>query len=153
MGPMAKAASHGLLTVGVRDSNFAADEWLIICEISGIRLGFMELALWVMVAGSVITFLGGCSLRGLFEDSREEQPMSQWLQFSHLTPVVRLVLLGVFAILLVASAVSISLIQLKPNKDWSELRARIRTWWVIAALVAGSLLLSPQAAICFFLHS
>lgn len=76
--------------------------------------------------------------------------MSQWLQFSHLTPVVRLVLLGVFAILLVASAVSISLIKLKPNKDWSELRARIRTWWVIAALVAGSLLLSPQTAICFF---
>lgn len=76
--------------------------------------------------------------------------MSQWLQFSHLTPVVRLVLLGVFAVLLIASAVSMALIKLKPQKDWSELRARIRTWWVIAALVAGSLLLSPQAAIWFF---
>ena len=31
--------------------------------------------------------------------------MSQWLQFAHLTPVVRLVLLGVFAVLLVASSV------------------------------------------------
>ncbi len=76
--------------------------------------------------------------------------MSQWLEFSHLTPVVRLVLLGVFAVLLVASAVSIALIKLKPQKNWSELRARIRTWWVIAGLVAGSLLLSPQAAIWFF---
>lgn len=76
--------------------------------------------------------------------------MSQWLEFSHLTPVVRLVLLGVFAVLLVASTVSIALIKLKPQKNWSELRARIRTWWVIAGLVAGSLLLSPQAAIWFF---
>ena len=76
--------------------------------------------------------------------------MSQWLEFSHLTTVVRLVLLGVFAVLLVASAVSIALIKLKPQKNWSELRARIRTWWVIAGLVAGSLLLSPQAAIWFF---
>ncbi len=76
--------------------------------------------------------------------------MNQWLQFSHLTPVVRLVLLGVFAVLLVASGMSIALIQLKPQKNWSELRARIRTWWVIAGLVAGSLLLSPQTAIWFF---
>lgn len=76
--------------------------------------------------------------------------MSQWLQFAHLTPVVRLVLLGVFGVLLVASGVSIALIKLKPHKNWSELRARIRTWWVIAGLVAGSLLLSPQAAIWFF---
>lgn len=76
--------------------------------------------------------------------------MSQWLEFAHLTPAVRLVLLGVFAVLLIASSVSIALIQLKPLKNWSELRARIRTWWVIAGLVAGSLLLSPQAAIWFF---
>ncbi len=76
--------------------------------------------------------------------------MSQWLQFVHLTLAVRVVLLGVFTVLLVASAVSIALIKLKPHHDWSELRARIRTWWVIAGLVAGSLLLAPQAAIWFF---
>lgn len=76
--------------------------------------------------------------------------MSQWLQFVHLTLAVRVVLLGVFAALLIASAVSIALIKLKPQRNWSELRARIRTWWVIAGLVAGSLLLSPQVAIWFF---
>jgi phosphatidate cytidylyltransferase len=76
--------------------------------------------------------------------------VSQWLQFGHLTPIVRVVLLSVFAALLVASAVSIALMKLKPEKNWRELRARIRTWWVIAGLVAGSLLLSPKAAIWFF---
>ncbi len=76
--------------------------------------------------------------------------MSQWLQFVHLTLAVRVVLLGVFAALLIASGVSLALIKLKPNRNWSELRARIRTWWVIAGLVAGSLLLSPQTAIWFF---
>ncbi len=76
--------------------------------------------------------------------------MSQWLQFSHLAPVVRIVLLCIFAVLMVASMVSIGLMKWKPQSDWTELRARIRTWWVIAGLVAGSLLLSPQTAIFFF---
>jgi phosphatidate cytidylyltransferase len=76
--------------------------------------------------------------------------VSQWLQFGHLTPTVRAVLIGVFVVLMVASTISIALIKWKPEKNWSELRARIRTWWVIAGLVAGSLLLSPHAAIWFF---
>ncbi len=70
--------------------------------------------------------------------------------FGHLTLEVRLVLLAVFAALVVASAISLLLVRLKPHRDWSELRARIRTWWVIAGLVAGALLLSPDAAIWFF---
>ncbi|WP_404309180.1 phosphatidate cytidylyltransferase [Neorhodopirellula lusitana] len=68
----------------------------------------------------------------------------------HLTIEVRYVLLGVFAALVVASATSIGLMKAKPANDWRELRARIRTWWVIAGLVAGSLLLSPTTAIWFF---
>lgn len=68
----------------------------------------------------------------------------------HLSNEVRIVLLGVFAALLIASAVSIGLVRAKPDRDWRELRARIRTWWVIAGFVAGSLLLSPSAAVWFF---
>lgn len=68
----------------------------------------------------------------------------------HLSHEVRIVLLGVFAALLIASAVSIGLVRAKPDRDWRELRARIRTWWVIAGFVAGSLLLSPSAAVWFF---
>lgn len=68
----------------------------------------------------------------------------------HLSYEVRIVLLGVFVALLIASAVSIGLVRAKPDRDWRELRARIRTWWVIAGFVAGSLLLSPSAAVWFF---
>lgn len=68
----------------------------------------------------------------------------------HLSHEVRIVLLGVFAALLIASAVSLGLVRAKPDRDWRELRARIRTWWVIAGFVAGSLLLSPSAAVWFF---
>ncbi len=70
--------------------------------------------------------------------------------FGHLTLEARGALLCIFAVLLIASAISISLVRLKPAGDWTELRARIRTWWVIAVLVAGALLLSPDAAIWFF---
>lgn len=68
----------------------------------------------------------------------------------HLTIEVRLVLLGVFGALLVASTVSIALVRMKPDRDFRELRARIRTWWVIAGLIAGCLLLSPTSAVWFF---
>ncbi len=74
--------------------------------------------------------------------------MNGW--FVHLTMEVRAVLVGVFVAIAVASVVSITLVKWRPNRDWSELRARIRTWWVIAGLVAGSLLLSPSAAVWFF---
>lgn len=70
--------------------------------------------------------------------------------FGHLTIEVRAVLLGIFSALLVASAISLWLVYQKRDRDWRELRARIRTWWVIAGLVAGSLLLSPTSAIWFF---
>ncbi len=70
--------------------------------------------------------------------------------FAHLTMEVRIVLLAVFVILALCSAVSIGLVRLRPNRDYSQGRARVRTWWVIAGLVAGTLLLSPMAAIWFF---
>jgi phosphatidate cytidylyltransferase len=74
--------------------------------------------------------------------------MNGW--FEHLTAEVRTVLVGIFVALAIASTVSITLVKWNPDRDWSELRARIRTWWVIAGLVAGSLLLAPEAAIWFF---
>ncbi len=70
--------------------------------------------------------------------------------FAHLTMEVRLVLLAVFVILAVCSVLSIALVRLRPDCDYRQVRARVRTWWVIAGLVAGSLLLSPMAAIWFF---
>ncbi len=69
--------------------------------------------------------------------------------FEHLSPQSHSVLLAVFAALALASLASISLVWRFPDRDYTELRARIRTWWVIAGLVAGCLLLSPIAAVWF----
>lgn len=69
--------------------------------------------------------------------------------FGHLTLQVRVVLLAVFAMLALASVVSITLMRIRVDRDYTELRARVRTWWVIAGLVSGSLLLSPSVAIWF----
>ncbi len=70
--------------------------------------------------------------------------------FAHLTMEVRAVLLAVFLLLALSSIVSIGLVWSRPQRDYCELRSRVRTWWVIAGLVAGAMLLSPLAAIWFF---
>lgn len=69
--------------------------------------------------------------------------------FEHLSTPVRIVLLATFALLLVASAISIGLQRSRPDKNYTELRARVRTWWVIVALVVGALCLSPNVAVWF----
>lgn len=59
-------------------------------------------------------------------------------------------LLVIFALLLVASVVMALLKRLRPQKDWQELRLRIRTWWVIVVLFALALLSPAWLALTFF---
>jgi phosphatidate cytidylyltransferase len=59
-------------------------------------------------------------------------------------------LLGIVALLIVATLVVAILQRAKPQRDWTELKLRIRTWWIMATLFAASLLLSRPAALCFF---
>ncbi|MFK8113681.1 MAG: phosphatidate cytidylyltransferase [Rubripirellula sp.] len=68
---------------------------------------------------------------------------------THLAPEVRSTILCVFAALGVASAFSIALQRMKPERDFAELRSRIRTWWMIVGLFSASLFWSPKAAIAF----
>ncbi len=66
---------------------------------------------------------------------------------THLAPEVRTTILCLFAALAVASMVSMLLTRLNPDRDFLELRSRIRTWWVIVGLFSLSLVWSPKAAI------
>jgi phosphatidate cytidylyltransferase len=59
-------------------------------------------------------------------------------------------MLGVLALLVLATAVALALRFLRPGRDYTEPLLRIRTWWVIIFLVFGALLLSRGAAIVFF---
>ena len=59
-------------------------------------------------------------------------------------------MLGVLALLVLATAVALALKLFRPGRDYTEPLLRIRTWWVIIGLVFGALLLSRGAAVVFF---
>lgn len=62
---------------------------------------------------------------------------------------VRIALLAIFAALAASSVVALAAAKLKPERDFSELLNRIRTWWIIVGLFAFALIWSPTAMICF----
>lgn len=68
---------------------------------------------------------------------------------THLAPEVRTTILCIFAALAFSSVASILLQRQKPDRDFSELRSRIRTWWAIVGLFSMSLVWSPRATITF----
>jgi phosphatidate cytidylyltransferase len=67
-----------------------------------------------------------------------------------LDPAVAQVLLGIFAILVLATVVLWVLGRWKPQADWSELKARVRSWWVMAGVFALALALSRRVSLVFF---
>ena len=72
-----------------------------------------------------------------------------FLKIDHLTTEVRYTLAGIFAALVIASLVARILQRAKPDKDFRELRLRIRTWWVIAGLFSLAIILSRGASLFF----
>ncbi|MBW3539837.1 MAG: phosphatidate cytidylyltransferase [Planctomycetes bacterium] len=67
-----------------------------------------------------------------------------------LAEAVRWAIAAVFAALLVASAVAFVLRRLRPHKDWTELRRRIASWWVMSAVFTAAIVLSRGTSIVFF---
>lgn len=57
---------------------------------------------------------------------------------------------GVFFILIVASVTSIILSRSNPQKDFTELRRRIQTWWIIAGLFCLALVSNKILTLIFF---
>lgn len=73
--------------------------------------------------------------------------MLNWL--SNLSPMLRmgLVVLGV----LVVASIAVAILRLaKPNKDFSELAARVRSWWVMAAVFFAAIIVSNRVSLVFF---
>jgi phosphatidate cytidylyltransferase len=58
---------------------------------------------------------------------------------------------GVFVALTLGTLAGSLLPALRPSKDYSNLKARVASWWVMAALLAGALLLGWQAVTLLFL--
>lgn len=61
-----------------------------------------------------------------------------------------LAMLYVLIILIAASVVSIFLKLKNPNRDYTNLRQRIKSWWWMIALIFAALAISKKSAIIFF---
>jgi phosphatidate cytidylyltransferase len=59
------------------------------------------------------------------------------------------VFLGVIGLLVVATAIGAALARAKPDKDFSELNARIRSWWFMAGVFMLAILLSRAVSLVF----
>ena len=66
-----------------------------------------------------------------------------------LSPMMRMGLL-VLTVLVVASAVVAVIRRKKPDKDFSELSARVRAWWIMAAVFFGAIAVSNRISLIFF---
>ena len=72
------------------------------------------------------------------------------MTFDHLSPATRWVFVALVASLLASSAIIILLARRHPDRDFGELRARVRTWWLIVGLFGLAMLLSRGGAVIFF---
>jgi phosphatidate cytidylyltransferase len=59
-------------------------------------------------------------------------------------------LLGVFVLLTLGAAAALILPKLQPGKDWTNLRQRVWSWWIMAVLLAAALVLGWQVATVVF---
>lgn len=67
----------------------------------------------------------------------------------HLTPNVLWALAGVFVLLVVASVIVALLGVMRRDRDYTELKLRIRSWWMMIGIFFGAILLSPTASVVF----
>ena len=66
-----------------------------------------------------------------------------------LSPTLLTALGGIFGLLIVASAIIWALKRAKPEKDFTELVQRTKSWWLMAAIFTAALLVNRVAALVF----
>src|SRR5437588_10013609 len=72
-----------------------------------------------------------------------------WTSLKNLSPILQMGLL-VLAVLVTASAAVFALQRTKPQKDFAELSARVRAWWIMAAVFFAAILVSNRISLIFF---
>jgi phosphatidate cytidylyltransferase len=66
-----------------------------------------------------------------------------------LSPTLLIALGGIFGLLVAASLIIWALRRARPEKDYSELVQRTKSWWVMAAIFTAALLVNRVAALVF----
>ena len=74
-------------------------------------------------------------------------PLRSW---AALDPAVRWMIVGIFAVLLVAEAAVRLLRRMRPASDRTELRQRVTSWWVMAGVFTVAIVLNRVVSILFF---
>jgi len=72
------------------------------------------------------------------------------MPWEHLHPHLVWTLGGIFVLLMAASLVVALLSRRQPEKDWTELRQRVRTWWIMATAFAVAISLGRIVSLVFF---
>ena len=67
-----------------------------------------------------------------------------------IAPALRWGLLGVLGLLMLGAVAGVALPLFNKTKDYGELRRRVWSWWVMAALIAGALVAGWQATLLLF---
>ncbi len=58
---------------------------------------------------------------------------------------------GIILLLLLGATAAVwGLARLRPQGDWNELRARVKSWWVMVAVFLGALAVHPTLSLAFF---
>ena len=70
-------------------------------------------------------------------------------RIAQLSPVWKMGLI-IFVVLFIASLVTLCLRLLKPQKNYSELTARVASWWVMTAVFFGAVAVSDRLALVLF---
>jgi len=69
--------------------------------------------------------------------------------FKNASPLIQIGLV-VLAVLVVGSVAVAGLRRSKPDKDFSELAARVRAWWIMAAIFFAAVIVSNRISLVFF---
>lgn len=69
---------------------------------------------------------------------------------SHIPHGLLTVFIGIFAVLVISSIITYILSKSKPDKDFTELVLRIKSWWMMAILFSIAILINRNISILFF---
>ena len=72
------------------------------------------------------------------------------MNFMTLDPSVRWTLAAIFGALVLSTIIVQGLIRLKPSADFSNLRQRVNSWWVMVTVFSLAMTLSRNVSIAFF---
>lgn len=65
------------------------------------------------------------------------------MQWFHLQRPVQLTIGGILGVLVAATVWVAVVRRFHPARDWTELTQRTTTWWILAAVFIGALIISP----------